>query len=141
MSRATTIRPESRSGVATGWRLSWARISAMGRLRSTGTAAAVFGATAGRNRAGSVSSCSRKTPSRVILPFTLRSALQLTPSPIGHEAPCRGRRITRVSRQNHLPPNCAPSPIPRLAFIRAASSSRSRKACPEADPRVGRPSR
>ena len=33
-------------------------------------------------------------PSSVILAFTLRSALQLTPMPTGHEAAWRGMRIS-----------------------------------------------
>ncbi len=36
-------------------------------------------------------------PSFVILPRACRSAEQDTPNPIGSEAPCRGRRMTRTS--------------------------------------------
>ena len=64
----------------------------------------------GRYFAGSVSSCSRKTPSAVILPSACRSAEQDTAIATGHEAPCRGSRTTRTSWQKYLPPNCAPIP-------------------------------
>jgi hypothetical protein len=39
---------------------------------------------------------------------TCRSAEHDTPMPTGHDAPWRGRRITRTSWQKYLPPNCAP---------------------------------
>ena len=60
--------------------------------------------------AGSVSSCSRNTPSAVILPSACRSAEHDTASATGQEAPCRGSRTTRTSWQKYLPPNCAPIP-------------------------------
>ena len=66
----------------------------------------------GRYDAGSVSSCSRKTPSGVILPSAWRSAEHDTAIATGHEAPWRGSRITRTSWQKYLPPNCAPIPKP-----------------------------
>jgi len=88
----------------------------------------------GRYLAGLVSSCSRNTPSDVILPraysiqegkedckrifsslelrregqATCRSAEHDTPMPTGQDAPWRGRRITRTSWQKYLPPNWAP---------------------------------
>ena len=47
--------------------------------------------------AGSVSSCSRKTPSLVILPRAWRSAEHDTAMPTGQEAPWRGSRMARTS--------------------------------------------
>ncbi len=67
----------------------------------------------GKYLAGSVSSCSRNTPSGVIFALIWRSALQETPMPTGRLAPWRGRRITRTSWQKYLPPNCAPMPMLR----------------------------
>jgi hypothetical protein len=37
-------------------------------------------------------------------------------SPIGNDAPCRGRRITRTSWQKYFPPNCAPTPVDCVIF-------------------------
>ena len=88
----------------------------------------------GRNRAGSVSSCSRKTPSAVILPSAWRSAEQETAIATGHEAPCRGSRTTRTSWQKYLPPNCAPMPKLRVSSRTSASSSRSRNPCAARNP-------
>ena len=84
MSRATTIGPVSITRVFTGYWLSVARISLIGRLRSmctTSVSARSSWVVSGRKWAGSVSSCSRKMPSRVILPSAWRSALQLTAMP------------------------------------------------------------
>ena len=67
--------------------------------------------TSGRNRAGSVSSCSRKMPSRVILPSAWRSAEHDTAIATGQLAPWRGRRTIRTSWQKYLPPNWAPIPV------------------------------
>src|SRR6266536_6492859 len=80
ISRATTSGPDRASRVLTGSFASSARISAIGRLRSMGTTpgSTVSGIVSGRNRAGSVSSCSRNTPSRVILASAWRSAEQET---------------------------------------------------------------
>ena len=97
--------------------------------------------TSGRYCAGSVSSCSTKTPSEVILPSTWRSAEQLTPMPTGHDAPWRGSRITRTSWQKYLPPNCAPIPVSAASCQIFASSSTSRIAWPSSFPEVGSPSR
>ena len=49
-------------------------------------------------------------PSAVILPRAWRSAEHDTAIATGHDAPWRGRRITRTSWQKYLPPNCAPMP-------------------------------
>ena len=57
------------------------------------------------------SSSSRNTPSLVIFPQAWRSAEHETATPMGHEAPWRGKRITRTSWQKYLPPNCAPMPV------------------------------
>ena len=68
----------------------------------------------GRNRAGSVSSCSRNTPvGGDLRRSACRSAEQETAIATGQEAPCRGSRTTRTSWQKYLPPNCAP--MPKLA--------------------------
>ena len=64
----------------------------------------------GMRRPGSRSSSSTKMPSRVIFALTLRSAEHDTPIPTGHEAPCRGRRMTRTSWAKYFPPNWAPIP-------------------------------
>ena len=92
----------------------------------------------GRNRAGSRSSCSRNTPSAVILPSAWRSAEHDTAIATGQLAPWRGRRTMRTSWQKYLPPNWAPMPV-RLGELAAplASSSTSRKPCPSGEP-VGR---
>ena len=80
MSRATTSGPVSESRVLTGCLLSSARISGIGRLRSILTAAPLpvpdtpsvaasssASVVAGRYCPGLNSSCSRNTPSGVIL--------------------------------------------------------------------------
>ena len=69
------------------------------------TGGASSGAALGRNRPGFVSNCSRNTPSRVIFALICRSAEHDTPIPIGHEAACRGIRITRTSCAKYFPPN------------------------------------
>ena len=115
----------------------------MGRFRSISTTSPPRDSSAisGRYLDGSVSSCSRKMPSRVIFDRICRSAAQETAMPTGHEAPCRGMRTTRTSWQKYFPPNCAPMPISWLIFSTLASMSRSRKACPYSLPSVGRVSR
>ena len=117
MSRATTSGPESDTRVCTGSVESWARICVhrpvevdLARRRPAGRSADV----SGRKRAGSGSSCSRKTPSGVILALAWRSAEHDTAMPTGSDAPCRGSRITRTSWQKYLPPNCAPMPNCRV---------------------------
>src|SRR4029077_3025553 len=77
----------------------------------------------------------------VILPSAWRSAEHDTPSPIGSEAPWRGRRITRTSWQKYLPPNCAPTPNDCVSACTSCSIARSRKAWPSSEPCVGRSSR
>ena len=88
-------------------------MSAIGRLRSMCTAgvSSSWSVTSGRKRAGSVSSCSRNTPSRVILPLAWRSAEHDTAIATGQLAPWRGRRTMRTSWQKYLPPNWAPMPV------------------------------
>ena len=98
--------------------------------------------TSGRYCAGSVSSCSRNTPSAVILPSAWRSAEQDTAIATGHDAPWRGRRITRTSWQKYLPPNCAPMPnvcgqLEDLCLQLEVAEARG----PLASPRVGSVSR
>ena len=113
MSRATTIGPVSITRVLTGYCDSSARISGIGRVRSMCTAgvSSSWSVTSGRNRAGSVSSCSRNTPSAVILPRAWRSAEHDTAIATGQLAPWRGRRMMRTSWQKYLPPNWAPMPV------------------------------
>ena len=91
--------------------------------------------------AGSVSSCSRKTPSGVILPSACRSAEHDTAIATGHDAPWRGRRTTRTSWQKYLPPNCAPIPKDCVSSKTFSSNSTSRKAWAAIEPAVGRSSR
>ena len=91
--------------------------------------------------AGSVSSCSRNTPSAVILPSACRSAEQDTASATGHEAPCRGSRTTRTSWQKYLPPNCAPIPNDWVSLKTSSSSATSRNPWADMVPSVGRLSR
>ena len=116
MSRATTSGPVSESAGLHRQRESCSRISLIGRLRSTRTTSL---ATVRRrsSRAGTapgrVSSCSRNTPSGVILALAWRSAEQETAMPTGSDAPWRGSRMTRTSWQKYLPPNCAPMPKSR----------------------------
>ncbi len=95
----------------------------------------------GRYFTGSVSSCSRKTPSAVILPSACRSAEQETAIATGQDAPWRGSRTTRTSWQKYLPPNCAPIPNDWVSLNTCSSSSRSRKPCAAIVPSVGRWSR
>ena len=95
----------------------------------------------GRNRAGSVSSASMKTPSAVILPSACRSAEHETAMATGSEAPCRGSRTTRTSWQKYLPPNWAPMPKSRVSSSTCSSSSVSRNPCAAIDPSRGRSSR
>ena len=90
----------------------------------------------GRYCAGSRSSCSRNTPSAVILPSACRSAEHDTAIATGHDAPWRGSRTTRTSWQKYLPPNCAPIPNDCVSSKTFSSSSRSRNAC--ADDRARR---
>ena len=143
MSRATTSGPVSASRVLTGYLVSSARISSIGRFRSIATTSPSSSAASrsGRYCAGSVSSCSRNTPSAVIFPSACRSAEQDTAIATGQDAPCRGSRITRTSWQKYLPPNCAPMPIFRVMPSTCCSSSRSRNPCPAGEPAVGSVSR
>ena len=124
MSRATTSGPLSESRVATGYLVSSARISLIGRFRSIRTTSSPSSSSvaSGRYWAGSVSSRSRYTPSGVILASACRSAEHDTAMATGQEAPCRGSRITRTSWQKYLPPNCAPMPIFRVISRTSASS-------------------
>src|SRR6185437_3133617 len=143
MSRATTSGPVSATRVRTGYLVSSALISSIGRVRSMATTSPSDSAASksGRYCAGSVSSCSRNTPSLVIFPSACRSAEQDTAIATGHEAPCRGSRTTRTSWQKYLPPNCAPIPMFLVMPSTCSSSSRSRNPCAESDPDVGSPSR
>mmetsp|Transcript_10709 Transcript_10709/g.30067 ORF Transcript_10709/g.30067 Transcript_10709/m.30067 type:complete len:234 (+) Transcript_10709:106-807(+) len=143
MSRATTSDPVRLSRVFTGC---WARISStrpMGWSRSTCTTSPSRSPALGSGRyfAGSVSSCSRKTPSSVIFPSAWRSAEQLTPRPMGHDAPCRGSRTNLTSWQKYFPPNCAPMPIFCVSWWIRRSISRSRNPRPSSFPEVWRLSR
>ena len=139
MSRATTSGPLSESRVATGYLVSSARISLIGRFRSIRTTSSPSSSSvaSGRYWAGSVSSRSRYTPSGVILASACRSAEHDTAMATGQEAPCRGSRITRTSWQKYLPPNCAPMPIFRVISRTSASSPVSRKPRPPCDPWSG----
>src|SRR5512145_2693597 len=143
MSRATMSVPLSESRVLIGCFESVARISLIGRVRSISTTSpgSSWSVGSGRYFAGFVSSCSRKTPSRVIFALIWRSAEQETPRPTGHEAPWRGSRITRTSCAKYLPPNCAPIPVRLQSSRISASSARSRKARPSSLPLVGSASR
>ncbi len=73
----------------------------------------------------------------MILPSAWRSAEHDTASATGHDAPCRGKRITRTSWQKYLPPNWAPMPNCCVSASTFASSSTSRKPCPSSLPDVG----
>src|SRR6202161_2949143 len=95
----------------------------------------------GRYCAGSVSSCSRNTPSAVIFPSACRSAEHDTAIATGQDAPCLGSRITRTSWQKYLPPNCAPIPIFLVMSSTVASSSTSRNPFASMEPSVGSVSR
>ena len=143
MSLATTSGPVSDSRVRTGYRVSSARISSIGRFRSIATTSPSSSApsNSGRYCAGSVSSCSRNTPSLVIFPSACRSAEHDTAIATGHDAPCLGSRTTRTSWQKYLPPNCAPIPMFLVMPSTCSSSSRSRNPWPAADPDVGSVSR
>ena len=146
MSRATTSGPVSESRVLTGCCESVWRISDIGRFRSIRTTSSseadrASSVVSGRYFAGSVSSCSRKTPSAVILPSAWRSAEQETAIATGQEAPWRGSRTTRTSWQKYFPPNCAPIPKDCVSLKTSSSSSRSRKPWALIEPSVGRLSR
>ena len=121
MSRPTIIVPFRERRVETGYCESCARISFIGRFRSTRTASPspALRSSSGMYLPGLFSSFSIQMPSRLIFALMLRSAEQETPIPTGQEAPWRGRRITRMSCAKYLPPNCAPSP----RFCASASSS------------------
>ena len=140
MSRATMIVPLRLSRVDTGYCESFLQISAIGSLRSIFTAlpSPAFLNSSGMSSVGLSSSFSIHTPSLLIFALMLRSAEQLTPSPIGHEAPWRGRRTTLMSCAKYLPPNCAPRPILYASSSSCFSSSISRKALPVSSPVVGR---
>src|SRR5512134_429683 len=143
MSRPTTMVPVRDSCVVTGYFDSSARISFIGRLRSTLTTpwSCFPRYFPGISRPGFRSSSSSQMPSLSILALTLRSAEQETPIPTGQEAPWRGIRTTRTSRAKYLPPNCAPNPQPWAALRIFSSISRSRNAWPPLLPEVGRRSR
>ncbi len=141
MSLATMIFPVKESRVDTGYLVSSARTSSMGRFRSISTAGAISGSLAGRYSAGFSTSCSRNTPSRVILPLICRSAEQETPMPTGQDAPWRGSLTIRISRAKYLPPNCAPSPKSLDRSRTFCSRSMSLNAWPVSLPLVGRVSR
>eukprot|EP00732_Lithocolla_globosa_P001572 Lithocolla_globosa_v1_NODE_804_length_3254_cov_7.646765.p4 type:complete len:120 gc:universal NODE_804_length_3254_cov_7.646765:1981-2340(+) len=119
-------------------------MSFIGRLRSTlttpGPPFKSSEAMSGKYWAGLVSSASKNTPSLVILPKTCLSAEHETPMPTGHDAPCRGKRITRTSWQKYLPPNWAPMPVLWDISWMIFSHSRSLKARPCLLPVVGRKS-
>ncbi len=141
ISLATIIFPVRSRGVATGYLFKIARISSIGLSRFICTASNLFPSGSGRYRAGSVSSLSKKIPSRVIFALMFLWALQLTPRPMGQDAPCRGSRTTLMSWQKYFPPNCAPIPSSRDIFSNCASSFMSLKACPSLFPFSGRVSR
>ena len=101
-------------------------------------AGAKAGDSAGKNRAGFFSNCSKKIPSSVILALIFRSALQLTPIPTGQEAAWRGSRITLTSCTQYLPPNWAPIPFSWQIFRIFSSHSKSLKARPPSFPEVGK---
>ena len=93
------------------------KISDIGLFKSicvTGTDAS--SRLAGKNRAGFSSNFSRKIPFLFILALIFRSAEQLTPKLTGHDAPCRGKRITRTSWTKYFPPNWAPILVSRAQF-------------------------
>src|SRR5688572_31265744 len=139
MSRATTSGPVSDSRVFTGCWLRVARMSLIGWVRSIFTtspaSARCCTSMSGMYFTGSVSSCSRNTPSGVILPSAWRSAEQETAIATGHEAPWRGRRTTRTSWQKYFPPNWAPMPKDWVSLKTSSSSSRSRKPWALIEPR------
>ncbi|CAM5699820.1 hypothetical protein SHIRM173S_04691 [Streptomyces hirsutus] len=145
MSRATTSGPVRERRVFTGYLVSSARMASIGWFRSIWTTSPsdsrCSSVVSGRNRAGSRSSCSRKTPSAVIFATAWRSAEQETAIATGQDAPCRGSRTTRTSWQKYLPPNCAPMPIFWVSSKTLSSSSLSRKPCPSGEPSVGISSR
>mmetsp|Transcript_25828 Transcript_25828/g.61246 ORF Transcript_25828/g.61246 Transcript_25828/m.61246 type:complete len:200 (+) Transcript_25828:915-1514(+) len=143
MSRATTMVPVRERRVLMGYLVSMFSTSFIGLLTSTLTtwSESLSSLISGRYLLGSISSCSRNTPSPVIFAFACLSAEQETPKPTGHEAPCLGRRTTRTSWQKYLPPNCAPIPIFWQSSLILASHSRSRKARPPALPLVWSSSR
>src|SRR3990170_4359759 len=140
MSRPTMIVPLRDSCVVTGYFVSSARISFIGRLRSilTTPCSCFPRYFAGMSRPGLRSSSSSQIPSLVIFAFTFRSAEQETPIPTGQEAPWRGRRMTRTSRAKYFPPNCAPYPDFCAALRSFSSISTSRNACPPLFPDVGK---
>jgi hypothetical protein len=110
ISRATMMLPLSSRRVATGYWVSVARILSMGWLRSMETASPPPSGVSGRYRAGSASSCSRKMPALVILALMLRSALQLTPMPMGQLTRRGAAGGSPGHRAKYLPPNWAPIP-------------------------------
>ena len=142
MSRATMIVPLRLKRVLTGNRVSWAKTSFIGRLRSTFTPppSPASRKDSGIKRAGLSSRRSIQRPSLLILHLIFLSAEQLTPIPIGQLAPWRGRRTTRISWAKYLPPNCAPKPMLCASRSSSFSNSTSRKARPVSSPVVGSPS-
>ncbi|CAB4545878.1 unannotated protein [freshwater metagenome] len=85
--------------VFAGYFDSWAKISAIGLLKSilTSSLSKSSSVVAGKKWAGSVSNFSINTPSLVIFAFTCRSAEHETAIAIGREAPWRGNLTTRTS--------------------------------------------
>src|SRR5260221_568904 len=135
MSLATTSGPVSDSRVLTGYLDSSALILLIGLDRSTRTTSSWSSVVvvSGRYLAGSVSSCSRKMPSLVILPRACRSAEHDTAIATGHEAPCLGSLIARTSWQKYLPPNCAPIPAFLVISSTTCASPRSSSPCTQAE--------
>ncbi|MPM41058.1 hypothetical protein SDC9_87707 [bioreactor metagenome] len=140
ISRPTIIVPFSESRVATGYLDNSARISGIGRLRLifTPPLSPASRIDSGIRRAGLSSIFSIQIPFLLIFALMLRSAEHETPIPTGHDAPWRGKRITRTSCVKYFPPNCAPSPNFSEAIFSFSSISRSRNACPNSLPLVGR---
>ena len=139
MSRPTMMVPLRLRRVLTGYWLSILHTSLMGWLRSIFTASPspASRSSTGMSSPGLSSSFSIQIPSLLIFALILRSALQLTPKPMGHDAPWRGKRTTRTSWARYLPPNCAPNPMFCASSSNCFSSSMSRKARPVSSPVVG----
>ena len=142
MSLATIIVPFKLNRVDTGCLVNSLRMSSIGKLRSilTASPSPALRNSSGINSLGLSSNFSIQIPSLLILALIFLSAEQLTPSPTGQEAPCRGKRTTRISWAKYFPPNCAPSPILRDASNNSLSNSTSLNALPVSSPVVGSPS-
>ena len=83
----------------TGSLESWAKTSFIGLFKSIFVMSSFrcVSITSGKNWAGSVSSCSRKTPSLLIFAKICLSAAQETAIETGKDAPWRGSLMTRTS--------------------------------------------